>query len=330
MLKPIEGSWFEFQHPNEPEAKYYNAEMARFTADQWRHKVREASQIGMEYLVLMAVSVYFKAFYDTALAPKFGIECDDPLEAVLDEADKCGVKFFISNDWFDDAHDFGRDILAAPAVTARMQAMEELAARYGHHPSFYGWYWPNEAYLKHHFKPDFIQYANMNSRKAHELLPRTKTLIAPYGTGVVHCDDVYRRQLEELDVDIIAYQDEIGCLRHGVDDLPRLWENLRRVHDLVPNVALWADIEVFEFEGAVGTSALLPAPFHRVRRQIEAAAPYVDRILIYQFQGMMNPAGTPCRAGHPSTVQLYEDYVQWLGEHFPQRLSAPAMETTEA
>lgn len=40
--------------------------------------------------------------------------------------------------------------------------------------------------------------------------PHFRTLIAPYGTNLLHVDDAYVRQLDALDVDIIAYQDEVG------------------------------------------------------------------------------------------------------------------------
>ena len=91
--------------------------------------------------------------------------------------------------------------------------MEEIARQYGHHRSFYGWYWPNEAALGPYFTDDFIAYVNACSREGRKLMPKAKTLIAPYGTNQAVCDDRFVRQLEQLDVDIVAYQDEVGCLR---------------------------------------------------------------------------------------------------------------------
>ena len=39
-------------------------------------------------------------------------------------------------------------------------AMEELAARYGAHPSFYGWYFPDDTGIAGHFEEEFIDYLN--------------------------------------------------------------------------------------------------------------------------------------------------------------------------
>jgi hypothetical protein len=66
-------------------------------------------------------------------------------------------------------------------------------------------------------------------------------------------------------------------------------------------------MEVFEFEGDVYRSALIPAAMERVERQIESIAPYVDEILIYQYQGMFNKPGTIAFCGHPESVRYYNE-----------------------
>ena len=104
------------------------------------------------------------------------------------------------------------------------------------------------------------------------------------------------------------------------EETPAFYEALRKAHDRVPQRKLWADMEVFEFEGETYRSALLPAPFERVERQLASVSPFVDMVLIYQYQGMMNKAGSKAFAGHPSSVKLYGDYVNWLKKHYPKML----------
>ncbi|MBQ3094742.1 MAG: DUF4434 domain-containing protein, partial [Clostridia bacterium] len=82
-------------------------------------------------------------------------------------------------------------------------------------------------------------------------------------------------------------------------------------HDKAGRAALWADMEAFEFEGNVYSSALIPATIERLERQIESIAPYVDEILIYQYQGMFNKPGTIAYCGHPDSVRYYNE----LAEH---------------
>jgi hypothetical protein len=312
MIKPIEGSWFEFQHSLDVEGLYWNQALAGFSESQWEEKVKEAAEAGMKHLVLMSVALKNRAFYHTEIFPPASMVCPNPLETVLAAADKYDVNFFISNDFFGDWSN-ARQMIADPDVHhRRLQCMNELAEQYGHHKSFIGWYWPNEACIERYFSEEFIKYVNDCSREARRLMPAARTLIAPYGTRNVAADDKYVRQLERMDVDIIAYQDEIGVRKTKVPELAAFYESLRKLHNKVPQRALWADVEVFEFEGDVYKSALIPASFERVEEQLRVASAFVDRILIYQFQGMMNKPGSKAYAGHPQSTVLYADYAHWL------------------
>jgi hypothetical protein len=67
---------------------------------------------------------------------------------------------------------------------------------------------------------------------------------------------------------------------------------------------------VFRFEGKVYKSALLPASPERVIKQLEAVSPYVEKIFIYQYTGMINKPGTTVITGHPDSEKLYEKLVQ--------------------
>jgi hypothetical protein len=139
------------------------------------------------------------------------------------------------------------------------------------------------------------------------------------------CDDRFVRQLVQLDVDIIAYQDEVGCLRMDASRSAVAFEKLRRAHDRVPQRALWVDVETFAWEGSPNkpTSPLIPAPFARVKDQLATVSPFVDTILIHQCQGLMNKPGSRVFAGHPGSTQLYRDYARWRGEAVCSGPSSP-------
>jgi hypothetical protein len=308
--KPIRGSWFEFQHHATVEGVDWNPAIARFTAGQWDAKIAEIAEAGLEYLVLMATAVYYRSFYETGLYPKWRLECADPLEAVLAAADKYKVKFFIGagfyGDWESDA------VITDPvAAKKRLQSLGELAQRYGHHASFYGWYWPDEACINPYYSPEFLTYVNTLSHEARQLKPHAPVMIAPFGTRIVTPDDKYVGQLDALDVDIVAYQDEVGVRKSKVTETARFYEGLRKAHDRSKRARIWADLELFEFEGDVYHSALMPASFERVQRQMEAVSPWVDEILVYQYLGLMNKPGSKAFAGSPQSAKLYSDYADW-------------------
>ena len=320
--KPIKGSWISIWWDDRRHL-YWNEACLNYTARQWELAVRDAAEIGLEYLVLLAIGKDSKAFYDTPLLPKLKMACANPIEALLAAADQCHVKFFLSSDWFGP---WDYQCLRDPArVHARFQMMGEIARQYGHHRSFYGWYWPNEAALGPYFAEEFISYASACTREARQLMPRAKTLIAPFGTHQAVCDDRFVRQLEQVDVDIIAYQDEVGCLRMTPAQSAAAFEKLRRAHDRVPQRALWADVEIFAWEGSPNqpSSPLIPAPFSRVKQQLEAVSTFVDTILVYQYQGLMNKPGSQAFAGHPDSTRLYTDYVSWRRENSLRALRSP-------
>jgi hypothetical protein len=315
-IKPMAGSWFEFQHHSTVEGVDWNPQCVRFTAEQWDAKIKEIAEVGMEYLVLMATAVYYRSFYPSKIYPQWQLACSDPLEAVLSAADKYGIKFFIGGGFYGDWT--SPNIISDPIGTKQsLQAIEEIAEIYAHHKSFYGWYWPNEAFINKHFSEQFIKYANTSSQLARNLTPKAKILIAPYGTRLAVPDDKYVQQLSSLDVDMIAYQDEIGVRKSTKDETPSFYEGLRKAHDRAQRSAIWADVEIFEFEGEVYHRALLPARFERVQRQMEAVSPFVDKILVYQYQGMMNKPESEAFCGSPASTTLYTAYINWLRGRAP-------------
>ncbi len=312
-MKTISGTWFEFKHHNEPEGTYWNAACRSFTEDQWRAKIREIHDIGMEYLVLLCTSLVYEdrreAYFPTEIYPfPEDMVCKNPIGVMLEECDSLDMKVFLSVGFYGVWTETLENI-TSPEVTARaFQAMEEIYERYGHHKSFYGWYYPDETCIEGYFRQEFITYCNAYSAKAHALDPSKKILIAPYGTNMLTADHHYVEQLKVLDVDIIAYQDEIGVRKSGVDQTGAYYKALRAAHDKAGRSALWADMEVFEFEGAVYESPLIPASIDRIRQQLAAISPYVDQVLCFEYLGMFNQPGTTAFCGHPGSTKLYQDY----------------------
>lgn len=308
-LKPISGSWIEFRHSAD-EGGLWNDDLTKFTADQWRRKIFEMREIGMEYLVLMGVAMAGKAFYPSKLAPQIKMVCEDPLEAVLSAADECGIKFFVSNDFWGNLDAFTM-MIDKDVQKIRFAAMEEIAEKYSHHESFYGWYFPNEAMLQPYFVDACLSYVNACADMAQRLTPNCVKMIAPYYIKVAKNDETFVRQLEKLNVDIIAYQDGVGVNHSKLEDVPGYFETLYKAHAKASRARLWADMELFYFQDGNGGN-LISADFNkRIIHQMEAISPYVDKILCYQYIGIMNKPGTDIVVGPESSFKLYEDYSKW-------------------
>ena len=312
MQRKIDGTFFEFLHHNTAEGKYWNDALNKFTAEDWRKEVREISELGMEYIVLMATALYDRCYFPSSVYPFADIPCEDPIEELLSEADECGVKVFLGNGFYGDWCKANRNITDKEVISRSFKAMEELTELYAHHKSFYGWYFPDETCIILKFSKDFVKYVNLCSERCRLLTPEKKTLIAPFGTNLALTNNSYVKCLMSLDVDFIAYQDEVGVKKTPVGRTEKIFERLRKAHDKAGRAELWADIELFRFEGAVYNSALLPADFDRVKRQLENVAPYADKILCYQYPGLMNPNNSECFAGHESSAVLYENYKKYI------------------
>ncbi len=312
FIKPIVGSGFEFEHHNQDGAKYWNPALRKFTTEQWKTLVYEMHEIGMEYLQMLSVAYEGKTYYPSTLLPRHDFVCEDPLEAVLSAADECGVKFFVSNDYWSDWTQVQKGMTEESTWRLREKGMEEIAGKYGHHKSFYGWYFPHETELHQVFDDDAYQYTNRCSQIARSLTPKAVTLIAPYGTRYVKYSKQYIKQLEGLDIDIIAYQDEVGVRKINVGEAGKYFKELYRMHTKAGRARLWTVVEVFDYEREAYTSPGVPAKFERVVQQLADVSPYVEQIIICQYQGFMNKPGTSAFAGHKDTEKLYSDYVNWL------------------
>ena len=136
MNRKIDGTFFEFLHHNISEGKYWNPALEKFTAENWRQKVREISAVGMEYIVVMATALYDKCYFKSSVFPFAQIPCTDPIEELLCEADNCGVKVFLGNGFYGDWRKASQNITSKEVIDRSFMAMEELTALYGYHKSF--------------------------------------------------------------------------------------------------------------------------------------------------------------------------------------------------
>ncbi len=312
---PVTGTFINLPY-QDVRNKYTNPTQIDNTDPQmWAAKVREMHAMGMEYLVFMSVANECKAYYPSKLMEWHYPSCSQsPVDAIMDEAARHGMKVFMSTGWAKDQDDNLRD----PEIKGRqIRMMEELAGLYGEHPAFYGWYLPVEDC----FGPVLTDYAveavNALTARARELTPSAKIMISPYGIFNSDFDDPrYEKQIARLTVDIIAYQDEIGCVRERYP-LPRLrenWKKLRAIHDRT-GIAMWANCESFAWEKGTNdrSSALIPASYSRfLAQQVAASAGGAECIISFIFCGLVEDPSSPYQLGQPHWSQeFHKEYMAW-------------------
>lgn len=325
LIKPIVGSWFSI-YWYDRRHYYWNDACIKYSDAQWDALIKDMADLGMEYLVMCNVASNGYAVYDSKVLPKYPMNSADPLEAVMSACDKYGVKVFLNNDYYHDEYYFKIDEMFYPeSIKGRYTMLEEVAAKYSGHKSFYGWYWAWESHLSGYFPDHFIKYINDSSKQARLLTPNAKFLTAPYGTKTAVNDAKFINQLEQLDVDIIAYQDTVGCYAMDVEQSAKSFEILRKAHDKVPEKKLWADVETFTWEGKdnVAETPLIPAEFSRLKSQLAAVSPYVDKILVFIFEGLFSNPDSIAYTGYEKAANYYKEYVQWLEAAHPEMIKRP-------
>jgi hypothetical protein len=315
MIKKISGTWFEFEHHNSIEGKYYNQDLLNFTEQQWREKINDIADLQMEYIVLLATSLDNEAYFPSEVYPRSKHQTPNLIEVLLDQASKRKIKVFLSVGFYGNWRDPYRNMTDPEVTKLAFKAIRELYELYSCFDSFYGWYLPDETEVNPYFDSAFMQYVNKYAQYLRKLDATKKLLIAPYGTRKIKTDAFFVEQLKNLSVDYIAYQDEVGVRKSTTKEISKFYANLRRAHDQANGPALWADIELFTFEGKTYESPLLSGEFSRIMEQLKQVSPFVDVVLAYQYLGLMNSAEGRALAGERILSQkLYQDYAKWLKE----------------
>lgn len=314
-MKPITGAWFEFKHHNLFEGQPYNDVLRSFTAEQWAAMVRDARALGMDTLVLTCSSLVYReeseSYAPVDVFPPAAMACENPVDVLMDTAEKEGIGVFLSAGFYGFWEDSEGNMQSREVEQRAFRACEEMYARYAGRASFRGWYLPDETEAGPYFRPVFLDYVARYAAFFRMLDPSKPILIAPYGTNKIVPDATFVRQLAGMDVDYIAYQDEVGVLKSRPEDTAAYYRGLRRAHDRAGRSKLWADIEMFDFTGPVYRSALVPASMERIAKQIASVSPYVDKILCYAFPGLLARPGSPARYPGGGQEKLYADYLNW-------------------
>ena len=308
-VKPIRGTWLNLFHQDARNDYTNPRDVDMFSPELWRTKIKEMSGMGIKYLIFLAVANEGKAAYESDFMPPiYAAGQESPVSVIMKTADAQGMKVFMSFGWANNQD----DKMSKPNIRKlHLKIMRECARKFGGHSSFYGWYFPCEFSAAPRISDDAIAGVNALAAEARKLSPNAKLMISPYGVHGAVVDEKYAAQLAKLDVDIVAYQDGVGCVFVFEPRVKAIFAKLRWVHNQVPRVALWGNVETFawEKEGNNRWSALVPAAFPRVLSQMAGVSPYADETISFIVQGMFDQPGSPRPVGQV-------EYSCKMGQHY--------------
>lgn len=312
--KPINGSWINLPY-QDVRNKYMNPLHVNNTDPAfWHTKIKELSEMGISYVVIMAVANDQKSFYPSKFMEPIYDGTLSPVEAIMQAADEFGMKVFMSSGWAVNQD----DDLRRPEIRAIQQKIiAETAELFGHHDSFYGWYLPVEDSMDPVLSDHAIEAVNTLTETVRKLTPNCKVMISPYGIWESDIDDKkFAEQIKKLKVDIIAYQDEIGCVREPLP-MKRMKDNFKKLGDIhkETDIKFWSNVESFTWEKETNSrqSALIPAAFPRYLSQIIGATMAgAEEIVSFSIYGIMDKPNSEMPIGQPQgAAKAYTDYIDW-------------------
>ena len=316
QIKPVTGTFVNFFWQDERNNYMNQRNVDQTDPERWACKTAELHEMGVDYLIFMAVANEGAAIYPSKFMPHAYPEGrKSPIDAIMDTADKLGMHVIVSTGWARNQLD---DLADPYVIETQRKIMEELAELYGQRASFYGWYLPVEGCFIPYLSDHAVQGVNKIAARARELTPNAKVLISPYGTFAAEFENPkFAQSIYDLDVDIIAYQDEIGCVRETFP-MANMKEHFRLLGEIHKkcDIEFWANVESFTWDREPNNwySTLVPAAFGRYLSQIVGVSQSgVDRIISCAIAGIYDTPGSeyPCGQKILST-RVQQDYMAWL------------------
>jgi hypothetical protein len=321
----INGAWVGLYHWSETEGKMWNPDIKKMTEAQWKELVHSMHTIQMNIIVIQESfrnEMYAdkhhieqegykgRAFYPSTLYnERMPIAANDPMEAILSEADKLNMNVFIGVGmyaWFD---------FTTASLEWHKKVAKELWDRYGTHPSFYGWYISEEnsggldAYSTNNEdlvrrQKNIVEFFKGFKDYSISLTPDKPVMLATSSYDVPKGEKIYPDLLKYLDI-LCPF----GFARMPEGDLTGE-EAAKRLQQLCNDsqTHLWFDLEAFLFH-KVGY--LYPRPINEIVHDLNLFDNF-EEILCYQYPGVFNNPKMSVRIGEESTIKLYLDYKNYI------------------
>ncbi|ULQ55773.1 DUF4434 domain-containing protein [Flavihumibacter rivuli] len=320
--KRIDGSFMGFYHWSEKEGKYWNSDIKEMTDDDWRQMVKAQHQLSMNIIVLQELfrnqeyngqhnidknGYNGSAFYPSSLfGNRMQLAAKDPVEAVLSEADRLGMNVFIAVGmyaWFD---------FSNGSLKWHKSVANEIWEKYGHHPSFYGWYISEEkdgGLGTDVERQEIVMFFKEFSEHVRKLAPGKPVMLATNSHNLRGAENTYRALLPNLDI-LCTF----GFHRMPSTDLSGE-EAALKLQALCDQFGthFWLDLEIFDF---AEENALIPRSIDGLKSDL-LRFPLFEKIICYQFPGLLSSPDMRLKPGGSRTIELflaYKAYIDSLNE----------------
>ena len=251
----IDGCWVSIYHWSEEEARWFNKNLAKLTDLDWKDQIYALNKAKINSIIVENVFYCNEyagkhnitpdnykglAFYPSQIyKERFPLSSEDPLEAILSAADECGMHVFLGVGnfaWFD---------FSISSLEWHRMITKELFELYGHHPSLYAWYIPEEIFGTLYYDWEFVEdcrYKDIvrffKEYKAFigQLSPTKPVALAPSNIDFQEYEDQWKEILVNIDI-LLPFGFARDPENTNIDKIIKIC-NAAGTH-------LWVDMEMF-------------------------------------------------------------------------------------
>lgn len=272
---------------------------------EWRREFELYRAIGIDTLIIIRAGYRNKCIFPAKSLPDLLPVYDDIGEMFFSLADELGLKIFFGT--YDSGFHWWRRSYWKE-IELNQRFLDEAWERYGHHPSFAGWYQTHETGKN---DAHIIELHNQIGRHCKQLadLP---VLISPYPQGAKqlgenaftldesfeHWDRIFAETADNID--LCAFQD--GQVHY--QELPAFIEGIAALGKK-HGITIWSNLESFDRDMPI---KFPPADWRYLRFKLETASQVAEKIITFEFPHFVSPYSC-----YPAAHNLFRRYCEHYG-----------------
>jgi hypothetical protein len=273
---------------------------------EWRREFALYRRIGIDTVIVIRAGYRNRCIFPARSIPDLLPVYEDLGELFFSLADEYGLKVFLGT--YDSGFHWMRGAWWRE-VELNRAFIDEAAERYGHHPSFAGWYLCHETSRNDVNIVDLFNGTGRHAKSVRDV----PVLISPFPQGAKqfgaadvmsldesfdHWDRIFAESSGAFDV--CAFQD--GQIHY--QELTRFHEGigeLGRKH----GVRIWSNVETFDRDMPI---KFPPADWRNLRFKLEAASAVAEKVISFELPHFMSP-----HSAYPTAHGLFARYCEHFG-----------------
>ncbi len=285
-----------------------------WTVEMWESHIDELKSVGYKGIILQETRYDYTFYYDSEIEEIRGTPAvdrnNDMIENMFTACDAKDFRVFlglsVENEWWEFAR-FAEDEYINTLADIDNQMIDELSALFGHHESFYGWYWAFEMLTNiHGYEEKWANIINSTIDHLNSLDDGRPLMFSPFKQWLLpqvesqHYEmwSNFFKLVNFRKGDIFAPQDSIGKIC-GAEPTNRALINTyiflracKEACDENPNVEFYVNCELFASYSRFNSTDLFVAGDERINYQLRIARCFTENICTFSYTHYKSTLGS--------------------------------------